>query len=111
MVPMDINDLNLGADANGILQYLSNFPTQFISVMEIARRAEGRNRFKEESRWANAAISQLLELSLIETDGNGRYRIKSKRKSKEAGGNKFIAPAMREILEKSSRKIDLSDYS
>jgi hypothetical protein len=107
---METRDLNLGADANGILQYLGNFPTQFISVMEIARRAEGRGRFKEEARWAHVAISQLLELSLIETDGNGRYRIKSRRKSKEAGGNKFIAPAMREILEKSTRKIDLSDF-
>lgn len=107
---MDANDQNLGADAYAVLRYLDNFPEQFITVMEISRRADGRNRFKEESHWAHAAITQLLEQSLIETDGNGRYRSKSKPKKKEGGNNKFIAPAMREILEKSGRKIDLSDY-
>jgi len=106
---METDDLNLGADADCILQYLKNFPTQFISAMEISRRAEGRNRFREESRWAQSALGQLVELALIETDGKGRYRIKS-RKKKGGAGNKFIAPGMREILEKSGRKIDLSKY-
>lgn len=107
---MENNDLNLGTDANCVLQYLGNYPMQFISEMEICRRAESRHRFVEESRWAHVALDELLELSLVETDGRGRYRIKSKRKKVEGKSGKFMAPAMREILEKSGRKIDLSDY-
>lgn len=108
---MENHNLNLGADENSILQYLNNFPDQFISVMELSRRAGGRGRYTEESRWAHVAVVQLMDLGFVETDGRGRYRIKLQKSSKTAGAKqKFIAPGMREILEQSGRKIDLSSY-
>ncbi len=107
---MDSIDLNIGTDANCILQYLNNFPTQFISEMEIARRAEGRNRFAEDARWTHGALSELMELNMVETDGHGRYRIKPSMAKASGHGRKFIDPKLRSILEKSGQKIDLSSY-
>lgn len=105
------NFSGFGSDENCILQYLKNFPEQFVTEMEISRRADGRDRFVENSHWAHYALSQLLDLKLVETDGDGRYRLTSRRAGTGWPARKFIAPQMREILEHSGHKIDLSRYA
>jgi hypothetical protein len=107
---MDLTDISLGPDENCVLQYLNNFPNDFISEREIARRADGRRRFAENAHWAHIALSELVENRFIETDGLGKYRMK--RTSLAAGEvRKFISPQFRTILENCGPKFDLSSYA
>jgi hypothetical protein len=93
------------------LQYLVNFSGQFIGEPEISRRANGKDRFLEDSHWAHIALTQLLEVQLLETDGAGRYRVKSETTKSRDFASKFIDPKIRQILEQSGRKFDLSSYA
>lgn len=113
---MEPNDINFGADENCVLQYLSNFPGQFISETEIARRADGRGHYLKDVHWPHNALAQLVDASLLEADGEGKYRLKTRQQSGEKPKasrrpKKFIAPQLRDILEHSSHKIDLSRFT
>lgn len=67
----------LTADQTLVLQYLNQQPAQFIPEAEIARLADGQERFWEDPRWANHALAQLKEMNLVETgDGTG-FRAKA----------------------------------
>lgn len=113
---MDSVVLDLGVEENCVMQYLNNFPGEFISEREIARRADGKHRFVEDPYWAHNALSELVEMKLIETDGAGRYR-RVAQETKETkvvrsgdSGAKFMDPKLRAILEQSGRKFDLSHF-
>ena len=108
---MKLDDLSFGEDENCVMQYLNNFPHELINVMEIARRAGSRARFLEDSHWANNALAQLLELGLVESDGNGKFRLKSDRPIAGGPAKKFIDPKLRQILENSGRNIDLTRFA
>ena len=108
---MKLDDLNFGADENCVMQYLNNFPHELINVMEIARRAGSRERFLEDSHWAHNALAQLLEVGLVETDGSGKFRLKSGQPMAGKPAKKFIDPKLRQILEHSGRNIDLSRFA
>lgn len=108
---MNSHDIEMGADENCILQYLNNFKDTFITETEITRRADGRNRFVEDSHWAHNALNRLMEWQLVEMDGEGKFRLKSNRTPSKNTAKKFMSPKMREILERSGHKIDLSDFT
>ena len=107
---MSENHFNLGADEQCILQYLKNFAGQFVNETEICRRADGRQRFAKDARWAHQALNRLMECRLIETDGQDRYRVRSQNRTRPAAATKFLDPKLRVILEDSDRGFDLSDY-
>ena len=93
------------------LQYLKNFPDQFITEMEITRRANGRECFVANSHWAHFALSKLLDFKMVETDGDGKYRLTSNRAGIGGPARKFMAPHIKEILQRSGQKLDLSSYA
>ena len=111
MKPILINSVALGADESCVLQYLENFPDDFVTEMEIARRADGRTHFMDDTHWAHIALSQLIESGLLETDGLGKFRLKDRSAKAHAMVRKFLAPEVREILEHSSHHFDLSGYA
>jgi hypothetical protein len=79
-----------------ICTYLKSFPGQFVSAREIARRAGGKWRFRDDPHWSTPVLAQLLEKKVIETDSCYNYRliIKQERKQKH-----WISPQMKKILE------------
>ena len=101
----------LGADENSILQYLRNYPDAFITEMEITSHADGRTRFMEDKHWAHNPLTQLLELRLVDTDGSGRYQIHASAPKPTGLKIKFLAPQLRDILEHSDHKFDLSNFA
>jgi hypothetical protein len=107
---MEANDIIASSDEKCVLQYLENFPDEFVTETEITRRADGKSHFLEDSHWAHVALSQLLDSQLLETDGTGKYRVKKSRITTRNAFKKFIAPHLRDILEHSKRKLDLSGY-
>ena len=91
------------ADDQEIVNYLKQWPSQFVAGREISRRAAGKHRYREDPYWANQPLSRLLEKSSIETDGSGHYRLVQKEKKKV---KKWIAPHIKKILEESGKQFD-----
>ena len=79
-----------------ICAYLKSFPGQFVSAREIARRAGGKWRFRENPQWSAPFITQLQEKKIIETDSSNNYRFIAK---KEVKPKRWISPQMKKILE------------
>jgi len=101
----------LSADENSVLQYLSNYPDDFVTEMEITRHADGRSRFLQDKHWAHTVLFQLVELQLVDTDGSGKYKLHPASPKKSCLRPKFLAPAVRDILEHSDHKLDLSGFA
>lgn len=83
-----------------ICTYLKSLPGQWVSAREIARRAGGKSRYRENPHWAVPFISRLLERKLIETDSTHQYRLTAKQDKKQ---KKWISPQVQKILEKSGK--------
>lgn len=90
------------ADEQKVEAYLKSLPGQFISGREIARRAGGKERYREDTEWAKPVLRQLMEKHIIESDSMGHYRLFGA--SIRGGGQRWISPQIRKILEKSGRK-------
>jgi len=106
---MNSDTIDLGADETCVLQFLNHWPGSFVSGAEIARRADSKARFEDDPRWANLALSQLTENGLLESDGHGKYRVKGSATIHCFGGQRrFVAPHLKEILERHRRKLELS---
>lgn len=89
------------ADAKLIKLYLKSLPGQFISGREIARRAAGKARFRDEPDWAVPALKEMEEKGKIEKDAAGHYRLKTVAEKKQ--DKKWISPQMKRILEQSGK--------
>jgi CheY-like chemotaxis protein len=63
-------------DQREICAYLACWREKWISQAEICRRAGGKRRFQEDSRWAIALLPRLVEKGLIESDANGHFRLR-----------------------------------
>ena len=90
----------MDADEKDICNYLKTWPGQFVYGRDIARRAGGKWRFREEPDWATPVLARLVEKGILESDATGHYRLKVARKEKR---EKWISPAVKAILEKSSK--------
>lgn len=101
----------LGTDEIFVLQYLKNYPGNFIAEMEITRQANGRSRFLQDKHWAHIALMRLLDLQLVDTDGFGRYLVHSSEPLTAGARKKFLAPQVRDILEHSDHPLGLSSFS
>ena len=67
-----------------ILNYVKSFPEAFLAPAEIAKKANPRE-FREDPRWAFAALLKLSKEGLLESDAAGHYRyIDPEGKRKEA---------------------------
>jgi hypothetical protein len=106
-----LDSIDIGVDENCVMQYLNNFPGEFINEREIARRADGKERFLADPYWAHNALYELTDMKLLETDGEGRYRLVNHQPKAASPGAKFMDPKLRAILEQSGRKFDLSKYA
>jgi len=83
-----------------ICTYLKSMPGQFISARDIARRAGGKWRFREDPLWAEPVLTRLLEKKIIETDSTHHYRLIMKVEKKN---RKWVSPQMKRLLENSGK--------
>jgi hypothetical protein len=89
----------MDADERDICNYLKSWPGEFVYGRDIARRAGGKRRFREEPEWANPVLVRLVEKRILESDSTGYYRLRMKKEKRE----KWLSPAVRKILEKSKK--------
>ena len=94
----------MDSDERQITDYLKSWPGHFVSAREVARRAGGKRRFRDEPQWAYPVLTRLMENNLVETDGLGHYRLKLESLTKVSRKRrKWISPHLRRILERSGR--------
>ena len=58
------------------LESLKRHPNRFFSDVEIGRHIDSKARFVEEEKQEQSALSRLLILHLVETNGSRHYRFK-----------------------------------
>jgi hypothetical protein len=90
----------MDADEREICLYLKSWGGQFVSTREISRRAGGKWRFRQDPRWADSAISRLVERNYLESDSTGHYRLRRKQRTRAPG--KFVSPEVKRILLRST---------
>ena len=56
----------MDADERDICNYLKSWRNQFVSGRDIARRAGGKWRFREDQDWAVAVLARLVEKGVVE---------------------------------------------
>jgi hypothetical protein len=94
----------MDADERDIYLYLKSWPKLFISASEIARRAGGKRRYREEPEWAIPVLSRMLEKGMLETDSNGHYRINFR--YDEEKKKRWVSPQIQQILARSGKKFE-----
>ena len=87
----------MDSDERDIFQYLKTWDTEFINPMEISRRAGSKKRFYDDPGWAKPILSRMEERGILESDMQGRFRIKPVARKKK--GKQWVAPDIAKILQ------------
>ena len=90
----------MDSDEKEICNYLKSHHGEFVSSREIARRAGGKWRFRDDPNWAAQSLLRLVEKSVLESDASGYYRLRATEKMK---AKRWISPQIKAILEKSGK--------
>jgi hypothetical protein len=97
-----------------IFLFLKTYGAMHVAAREICRRAGGRRRYEEDHEWAKPILARMLERSILETNSEGKYRVKPLKKKKEG---KWISPDIAKILkengvevESATPEMDSDDY-
>ncbi|HEY3760911.1 MAG TPA: hypothetical protein VGN23_04125 [Verrucomicrobiae bacterium] len=77
---------------------------EFISAMEVCRRAGSKRKFHEDPSWAKPVLVRMEERRILEVDLSGRYRIKPVPKKKH--GTKWVSPDIAKLLKESGVEVD-----
>src|SRR5512136_283839 len=91
----------MDADEKDICMYLKGWSGQFVSGREIARRAGGKKRFRDQPDWAPPVLNRLVEKGIVESDSTGHYRLKPV--SKKTRAQRYLSPQVKRILEASGK--------
>lgn len=93
----------MDADEREIFQFLKTRAGEFTAAMEVCRRAGNKRRFHEDSDWAKPILQRMAERGILESDQQGRYRIKPvNRKHKK----QWVSPDIAKILQESGLTVE-----
>ena len=99
------------SDEVWVLEFLKRHPNEFFSDMEISRHVESEARFVAEENRARSALSRLLALRMVETDGSRNYRFKkASTVIVKDSAKKFISPQIKILLRQNGQTIDPKQY-
>jgi hypothetical protein len=91
----------MDAEEKEICDFLKSWPGQFVSGREIARRAGGKWRFRDDPNWSTPVLIRLVEKQLIESDAGGHYRLTAKEKKSKQ--KRWLSPELKKILEQAGK--------
>jgi hypothetical protein len=74
----------LSAEELEILEYLKGYGGKYIPMVEICRRAGGRQRFSESPQWAHGLVQRLVDAHMVEVNERGHYRVPEQEKPQAA---------------------------
>src|SRR3954447_24197629 len=90
----------MDAEEKEICDFLKTWSGQFVSGREIARRAGGKWKFRQDEHWAVQILGRMVEKQMLEKDASGHFRIRPREKAKK---KHFVSPEMKKILEESGK--------
>jgi hypothetical protein len=96
----------MDSDEREIYQFLTTWGTVFVGAKEIARRATSKKRFYDDPDWAKQVLMRMQDHGVLESDTQGRYRIKPI--SKKNRNKRWVAPDIDKILKESGVDIEES---
>jgi hypothetical protein len=96
----------MDTDEREIFQFLKTWGTDFTGAMEVCRRAGSKKRFHEDPNWAKPILLRMAERGILESDLQGRFRIKPVLKKKK--DSKWVAPDIAKILKESGVEMDVN---
>ena len=91
----------MDADEREVCNYLKSRVGLYVSGREIARRAGGKWRFRDDPNWAAQVLLHLVEKGYLESDASGYYRLKPTDKRRKP--KKWVSPQIKAILEQSGK--------
>ena len=94
----------MDGDERDIFQFLKTRGTDFVGAMEISRRAGNKKRFYEDPDWAKVVLMRMGERGILESDSQGRYRIKPV--SRKDKNKRWVAPDIAETLHESGGEVE-----
>ena len=89
----------MDADEREIFNFLKTWGEEFINPKEIAKRAGSKKRFYEDANWAKPVLMRMAERGVLESDMQGRYRIKPV--SRKDKNKHWVPPDIAQILQES----------
>ena len=93
----------MDTEERDIFQFLKTWGADFTSAREIARRAASKKKFYDDPEWAKPILMRMEERGILESDIQGRYRIKPLPKKRE---KKWVAPDIAKILKESGVEVE-----
>jgi hypothetical protein len=94
----------MDVDERDIFQFLKTWGAGFTNVREIARRASAKKRFYDDPDWAKPVLMRMAARGILESDIQGRYRIKPV--SQKKPGRQWVAPDIAKILQESGVAVE-----
>jgi len=94
----------MDTDERDIFQFLKTWGADFTNAKEVARRAGSKKKFYDDPEWAKPILMRMEERGILESDIQGRYRIKPLPKKKQ--GKQWVAPDIAKILKESGVEVD-----
>ena len=94
----------MDGDERDIFQFLKTRGTEFVGAMEIARRAGNKKKFYQDPDWAKVVLMRMGERGILESDSQGRYRIKPV--SRKDKSKRWVAPDIAKILHESGVEVE-----
>ena len=97
----------MDTDERDIFQFLKTWGAEFTSAKEVARRAASKKKFYDDPEWAKPLLMRMAERGILESDIQGRYRIKPvTRKDKH---EHWVAPDIAKILQENGLEAGAGD--
>ena len=94
----------MDTDERDIFQFLKTWGADFTNAKEIARRAASKKKFYDDPDWAKPILMRMEERGILESDVQGRYRVKPLPKKKR--GKQWVAPDIAQILKESGVAVE-----
>ena len=90
----------MDSEEREIFYFLKTWGEEFVSAKEVARRASGKQKFHKNPEWAKPLLMRMQERGVLESDTQGRYRIKPlAQKNKKI---RWVSPDIAKILRKTA---------
>src|SRR5471030_1049094 len=94
----------MDSEEQEIFYFLKTWGEEFVSAKEIARRASGKQKFYKNPEWAKPLLMRMQERGVLESDTQGRYRIKPLPKNKK--NKRWVSPDIAKILSESGVQVE-----
>ena len=94
----------MDSEEQEIFYFLKTWGEEFVSAKEIARRASGKQKFSKNPEWAKPLLMRMQDRGVLESDTQGRYRIKPV--AKKHKDKRWVSPDIAKILEESGVQVE-----